>query len=133
MDALSVGDPWLLSTDCGPVIDEQARQGIADHVAKARTEGRVLKELALPPEGIFVAPTLIEVPGINALEREIFGPVLHVARFKSHEIDQVIASSDPHDELFRSIISQFLTEWLKRHVFGIDKELEAFILASSEK
>ncbi|WP_170598677.1 bifunctional proline dehydrogenase/L-glutamate gamma-semialdehyde dehydrogenase PutA [Ruegeria arenilitoris] len=91
MDALSVGDPWLLSTDCGPVIDEQARQGIADHVAKARTEGRVLKELALPPEGIFVAPTLIEVPGINALEREIFGPVLHVARFKSHEIDQVIA------------------------------------------
>ncbi|SHE48681.1 L-proline dehydrogenase /delta-1-pyrroline-5-carboxylate dehydrogenase [Ruegeria intermedia] len=91
MDALSVGDPWLLSTDCGPVIDEQARQGIADHVAKARTEGRVLKELALPPQGIFVAPTLIEVPGINALEREIFGPVLHVARFKSHEIDQVIA------------------------------------------
>ncbi|WP_170434503.1 bifunctional proline dehydrogenase/L-glutamate gamma-semialdehyde dehydrogenase PutA [Ruegeria arenilitoris] len=91
MDALSVGDPWLLSTDFGPVIDEQARQGIADHVAKARTEGRVLKELALPPEGIFVAPTLIEVPGINALEREIFGPVLHVARFKSHEIDQVIA------------------------------------------
>ncbi|MFD0911585.1 bifunctional proline dehydrogenase/L-glutamate gamma-semialdehyde dehydrogenase PutA [Ruegeria arenilitoris] len=91
MDALSVGDPWLLSTDCGPVIDEQARQGIADHVAKARAEGRVLKELALPPEGIFVAPTLIEVPGIGALEREIFGPVLHVARFKSHEIDQVIA------------------------------------------
>ncbi|UWR08110.1 bifunctional proline dehydrogenase/L-glutamate gamma-semialdehyde dehydrogenase PutA [Ruegeria sp. B32] len=91
MDALSVGDPWLLSTDCGPVIDEQARLGIADHVTKARSEGRVLKELALPPEGIFVAPTLIEVPGINALEREIFGPVLHVARFKSHEIDQVIA------------------------------------------
>ncbi|WP_170340091.1 bifunctional proline dehydrogenase/L-glutamate gamma-semialdehyde dehydrogenase PutA [Ruegeria arenilitoris] len=91
MDALSVGDPWLLSTDCGPVIDEQARQGIADHVAKARAEGRVLKELALPPEGIFVAPTLIEVLGIGALEREIFGPVLHVARFKSHEIDQVIA------------------------------------------
>ncbi len=91
MDALSIGDPWLISTDSGPVIDDQARQGIADHVAKARTEGRVLKELAPPPEGTFIAPTLIEIPGIAALEREIFGPVLHVARFKSQEIDQVIA------------------------------------------
>ncbi|WP_171118683.1 bifunctional proline dehydrogenase/L-glutamate gamma-semialdehyde dehydrogenase PutA [Ruegeria sp. HKCCA5463] len=91
MDALSVGDPWLLSTDCGPVIDEQARQGIAEHVTKARHEGRVLKELPLPPEGIFVAPTLIEIPGIAALEREVFGPVLHIARFKSQEIDKIIA------------------------------------------
>ena len=91
MDAFQVGDPWLISTDCGPVIDEQARQGIADHVAQARVSGRVLKELALPPEGIFVAPTLIEIPGIAALEREIFGPVLHVARFKAQDIDKVIA------------------------------------------
>ncbi len=91
MDALQVGDPWLISTDCGPVIDEQARQGIADHVAQARAEGRVLKKLSTPPEGTFIAPTLIEIPGISALEREVFGPVLHVARFKSHEIDKVIA------------------------------------------
>ncbi|WP_170758499.1 bifunctional proline dehydrogenase/L-glutamate gamma-semialdehyde dehydrogenase PutA [Ruegeria lacuscaerulensis] len=91
MEALHVGTPWLISTDCGPVIDEVARQGIADHVAKARADGRVLKELATPPEGTFIAPTLIEIPGIAALEREIFGPVLHVARFKASEIDQVIA------------------------------------------
>ena len=91
MDALRIGDPWLHSTDCGPVIDDQARQGIANHVTKARTEGRVLKELALPPDGVFVAPTLIEINGIAALEREIFGPVLHVVRFKAHEIDTVIA------------------------------------------
>ncbi len=91
MDALRVGDPWLISTDCGPVIDETARQGIADHVAKARAEGRVLKELGTPPEGVFIAPTLIEISGIADLKREIFGPVLHVARFKAQEIDQVIA------------------------------------------
>ncbi|TMV07765.1 bifunctional proline dehydrogenase/L-glutamate gamma-semialdehyde dehydrogenase PutA [Ruegeria sediminis] len=91
MDALRVGDPWPISTDCGPVIDEQARQAIADHVAQARAENRVLKELSTPPEGTFIAPTLIEIPGIQALEREIFGPVLHVARFKAHEIDKVIA------------------------------------------
>ena len=91
MEALQVGDPWLLSTDCGPVIDQEARQGIADHIAQARSEGRVLKELTTPPVGTFIAPTLIELPGIAALEREIFGPVLHVARFKASEIDQVIA------------------------------------------
>ncbi|WP_170573312.1 bifunctional proline dehydrogenase/L-glutamate gamma-semialdehyde dehydrogenase PutA [Ruegeria atlantica] len=91
MQALQVDDPWLLSTDCGPVIDHDAQQGIADHIAKARAEGRVLKELPTPPEGIFIAPTLIEIPGIAALEREIFGPVLHVARFKASEIDQIIA------------------------------------------
>ncbi|NVO54446.1 bifunctional proline dehydrogenase/L-glutamate gamma-semialdehyde dehydrogenase PutA [Rhodobacteraceae bacterium B1Z28] len=91
MDALQVGDPWLISTDCGPVIDEQALQGIADHVSKARGEGRVLKELGTPPEGTFVTPTLIEISGIAALEREIFGPVLHVARFKAQEIDTIIA------------------------------------------
>ncbi len=91
MDALQVGDPWLISTDCGPVIDETARHGIADHVAKARREGRVLKELGTPPEGTFIPPTLIEINGIADLEREVFGPVLHVARFKAQEIDAVIA------------------------------------------
>ena len=91
MDALRIGDPWLLSTDCGPVIDEGARAGIADHIRTARAEGRLQKDMPLPSEGTFIAPTLIEIPGITALEREIFGPVLHVARFKSSEIDQVIA------------------------------------------
>ncbi|SLN21781.1 bifunctional proline dehydrogenase/L-glutamate gamma-semialdehyde dehydrogenase PutA [Ruegeria meonggei] len=91
MDALEVGEPWSISTDCGPVIDDTAQQGIADHIAKARTQGRVLKELSTPPEGTFVAPTLIEIPGIAALEREVFGPVLHVVRFKASQIDQVIA------------------------------------------
>ncbi len=91
MDALQVDDPWLISTDCGPVIDAQARQIIADHVAQARSEGRVLKEMTTPPEGTFIAPTLIEIPGISALEREVFGPVLHVVRFKAQDIDKVIA------------------------------------------
>ncbi len=91
MEALHVGDPWLISTDCGPVIDETAQQGIENHVANARADGQVLNELAAPPEGTFIAPTLIEIPGIAALEREIFGPVLHVARFKASEIDKVIA------------------------------------------
>ncbi|WP_300029017.1 bifunctional proline dehydrogenase/L-glutamate gamma-semialdehyde dehydrogenase PutA [uncultured Roseobacter sp.] len=91
MLALQAGDPWALSTDLGPVIDETARRGIADHIATARAEGRVIKELDTPPGGTFIAPTLIGVKGIGDLEREIFGPVLHLATFRSHELDQVIA------------------------------------------
>lgn len=90
MKELSLGDPWLLSTDSGPVIDEAARRGIADHIAQAQSEGRVLFQLPTPQTGTFIAPTLIKVNGIAELEREIFGPVLHVATFKSNELDAVI-------------------------------------------
>ncbi|WP_171133233.1 MULTISPECIES: bifunctional proline dehydrogenase/L-glutamate gamma-semialdehyde dehydrogenase PutA [unclassified Ruegeria] len=91
MDALTLGDPWQISTDCGPVIDDQARQTITEHISKARAEGRVLKELPVPQDGVFVAPTLIEIASIADLEQEVFGPVLHVVRFKAQQIDQVIA------------------------------------------
>ncbi|MFK7752777.1 MAG: bifunctional proline dehydrogenase/L-glutamate gamma-semialdehyde dehydrogenase PutA [Sedimentitalea sp.] len=90
MDALVVGDPWHLSTDCGPVIDETARAGIAAHIAAARNESRVIKELPTPQGGTFIAPTLITVDTIADLKREIFGPVLHVARFRAQDLDAVI-------------------------------------------
>ncbi|PJE27528.1 L-proline dehydrogenase /delta-1-pyrroline-5-carboxylate dehydrogenase [Pseudooceanicola antarcticus] len=92
MDELHVGDPWLLSTDVGPVIDEEARAGIADYIAEARREGRLLHELAAPEAGTFIAPTLLEVPGIEAMEREVFGPVLHVATFKGRDLHRVIGA-----------------------------------------
>ncbi|WP_424984965.1 bifunctional proline dehydrogenase/L-glutamate gamma-semialdehyde dehydrogenase PutA [Microbulbifer sp. S227A] len=91
MDALSLGDPWLLSTDSGPVIDELAFKGISAHIDAARNEGRVIKELRPPAGGTFVAPTMISINGIGDLEREIFGPVLHVVRFRSGDLDKVIA------------------------------------------
>ncbi|MFC2966662.1 bifunctional proline dehydrogenase/L-glutamate gamma-semialdehyde dehydrogenase PutA [Acidimangrovimonas pyrenivorans] len=91
MEELALGDPWDLATDVGPVIDAEARQGIAEYVARARTEGRVLKELRAPNEGHFIAPLVLKVTGIADLEREVFGPVLHLATFKAHEIDKVIA------------------------------------------
>ncbi|QYX57329.1 bifunctional proline dehydrogenase/L-glutamate gamma-semialdehyde dehydrogenase PutA [Roseovarius sp. SCSIO 43702] len=90
MDALNVGNPWYLSTDCGPVIDEEARTNIAEHIQTARAEGRLLHELKTPNAGTFIAPTLIRVDGIEDLEREVFGPVLHVATFRSQQLDQVI-------------------------------------------
>ncbi|MBK0398675.1 bifunctional proline dehydrogenase/L-glutamate gamma-semialdehyde dehydrogenase PutA [Limibaculum sp. M0105] len=90
MDELILGDPWSLSTDVGPVIDAEAQAGIDAHVAAARAEGHVLKALDVPRDGTFVAPTIIRVGGIADLEREIFGPVLHVATFRADEIDRVI-------------------------------------------
>ncbi len=91
MAALRLGDPWQLSTDCGPVIDDDALATIRVHVDTARREGRVLKELQTPPKGTFIPPTLIEIAGISALEREVFGPVLHVSRFRADDLDRVIA------------------------------------------
>ncbi|WP_386680452.1 bifunctional proline dehydrogenase/L-glutamate gamma-semialdehyde dehydrogenase PutA [Loktanella sp. R86503] len=90
MNTLALGDPWDLSTDIGPVIDADARSGINAHITLAAAEGRVLHQLAVPGIGEFVAPTIIALDSINQLEREVFGPVLHVVRFKSQDLDKVI-------------------------------------------
>ncbi len=92
MDELDVGDPWNLSTDVGPVIDQTAQAQITDYVETARRDGQVLHALDAPKAGHFIPPTLISVPGIEALEREIFGPVLHVATFDGEDLDAVVAA-----------------------------------------
>ena len=90
MKELSVGNPWSLSTDSGPVIDAEAQTGIAAHIAQADAEGRVIFQMQAPQTGTYIAPTLIRVTGIADLEREIFGPVLHLATFRADELDAVI-------------------------------------------
>ena len=90
MDELAPGDPWNITTDTGPVIDEAARKSIADYVTDARDNGHILHELKTHDSGNFIAPTVLSVNGIAEMTREIFGPILHVARFKSIELDQVI-------------------------------------------
>ena len=67
MDELSLGDPWQLSTDVGPAIDARAKVGIAAYVDGFREAGTVLKELATPEGGTFVAPTVLKVTGIADL------------------------------------------------------------------
>ena len=90
MDELTLGDPWDLATDVGPVIDGAAQQGIQDYIAAARSQGRVIKEMAAPLAGTFVGPTVIRVTGIEQMPREIFGPVLHIATFAAGQVDAVI-------------------------------------------
>jgi len=91
MDELAVGDPWEYATDVGPVINAGARTEITEHNEKAKKEGRLLKGMDAPDTGTFVGPSVIKVGGIRDLEKEIFGPVLHIATFKADNIDQIIA------------------------------------------
>ena len=90
MDELRIGDPWALSTDVGPVIDAAAKDAIDAHCARLEARGRLLKTLAPPAEGLFVPPAVFRLTGIEELEAEVFGPVLHVAAFAADEIDRVV-------------------------------------------
>ncbi|WP_136253040.1 bifunctional proline dehydrogenase/L-glutamate gamma-semialdehyde dehydrogenase PutA [Onishia niordana] len=94
MDELHVGDPRNLGTDVGPVIDEDARKGLMAHIEKLKSEGRLVAETRLDPshtdQGTFVAPVAFEIDNIDALDREQFGPVLHIVRYKASDIDNVV-------------------------------------------
>src|SRR5690606_38072921 len=92
MEALVMGDPWSLATDVGPVIDEEAHHGITAYCRQMRTKGRLIASIEPGDGGRFVAPTAYVVSGIEEMEREVFGPVLHVAMFDASKIDQVISS-----------------------------------------
>jgi RHH-type proline utilization regulon transcriptional repressor/proline dehydrogenase/delta 1-pyrroline-5-carboxylate dehydrogenase len=91
-EALVVGDPRDIACDVGPVIDDEAQTTINAYCAEMEAKGKVALKLPVPLEGRFVAPHIVRVSGIGELEREIFGPVLHVATFGADEIDRVIAA-----------------------------------------
>lgn len=88
MKSLTIGDPWNWETDVGPAIDKQAQQTILDYIDSKR----VLFSLATSEQGHFVPPTVVEVNGIADIETEVFGPVLHIARFKATQLENVISS-----------------------------------------
>ena len=93
MDELRVGDPARLSTDVGPVIDEEAKAMLDAHIERMQTEARLLHRTPLSSEtadGTFVAPAAFEIKGLEQLEREVFGPILHVVRFDAERLDEVI-------------------------------------------
>jgi len=92
MKSLVVGDPWQIATDVGPVIDAEARDSIVAYCADMEAKGRLIARLNAPAEGLFVAPHIVRVSGIGEMEREIFGPVLHVATFEPEEIDAVVSA-----------------------------------------
>jgi RHH-type proline utilization regulon transcriptional repressor/proline dehydrogenase/delta 1-pyrroline-5-carboxylate dehydrogenase len=92
MDALVVADPADPKTDIGPVIDADARQILNDHLERLKREARVLKVLSAPEVGTFFGPVLAEIPSAAFLEREVFGPVLHIVRYDPENLAAVAAS-----------------------------------------
>ena len=93
MEALKVGDPSDLATDVGPVIDEDAKKLLDDHLGWLDKNARRISRLPLPNEaahGSFVAPALYEIKSLSELNRENFGPLLHVIRFAGDKLDKVV-------------------------------------------
>ncbi len=93
MAELVMGDPGLLSTDVGPVIDEASHKELSDHAERMDREAKLIGKVAAgegSAHGTFFAPRAYEIPRLDILHKEIFGPVLHVLRWKADELDKVI-------------------------------------------
>jgi RHH-type proline utilization regulon transcriptional repressor/proline dehydrogenase/delta 1-pyrroline-5-carboxylate dehydrogenase len=92
MEELRLGNPWSISTDVGPLIDAEAQEAIGGYCGDMASRGKVVAKLEAPEGGRFVAPHVISVRGIEEIEREVFGPVLHVAAFDADKLDSVIGA-----------------------------------------
>ncbi|HEX8741432.1 MAG TPA: trifunctional transcriptional regulator/proline dehydrogenase/L-glutamate gamma-semialdehyde dehydrogenase [Casimicrobiaceae bacterium] len=94
MRELAVGDPAHFETDVGPVIDAEAKERLDAHIAAMRNAGRRVFQPVTSSSsisnGVFVPPTLIEIDRIGELEREVFGPILHVVRYRREELGELI-------------------------------------------
>ncbi|WP_318366120.1 trifunctional transcriptional regulator/proline dehydrogenase/L-glutamate gamma-semialdehyde dehydrogenase [Enterobacter sp.] len=93
-----MGNPGRLSTDIGPVIDAEAKASIEKHIQAMRAKGRKVFQAVRDnredarewQSGTFIAPTLIELESVDELEKEVFGPVLHVVRYRRDTLGQLI-------------------------------------------
>ncbi len=93
LQELSLGRTDRLSVDIGPVITAEAKDGIDKHIDRMRGLGAKVEQLPLPEEaklGTFVPPTIIEIQTLSDLKREVFGPVLHVIRYRREDLDALI-------------------------------------------
>jgi RHH-type proline utilization regulon transcriptional repressor/proline dehydrogenase/delta 1-pyrroline-5-carboxylate dehydrogenase len=96
MDTLIVGDPKDLTVDVGPVITASAATDLERHIERMCQRGRLRKRVATTsntgsvPKDRFVSPALIEIDSVGALDREAFGPVLHVLRYRIDELPQLL-------------------------------------------
>jgi RHH-type proline utilization regulon transcriptional repressor/proline dehydrogenase/delta 1-pyrroline-5-carboxylate dehydrogenase len=93
VETLSLGDPMDYATDIGPVIDELAQDRLDAHKLKMQKTAVELMDLPLPEScrvGTYVTPAVYEIASLAVLEREVFGPVLHVVRYEGGKLDKVI-------------------------------------------
>lgn len=86
----SVGNPTELSTDIGPIINRESKENIIKYINKMKKNGNKIYQSKKNKNGNFITPTIIEIKYINELKNEIFGPVLHVLKYKKNEIKKLI-------------------------------------------
>ena len=89
MGELTIGNPANLGTDVGPAIDRKAQSIVNEHIKSISGKGKIIRQCKLPEaatKGTFVAPTTVEIDDISALKKEVFGPVLHVVRYKGNQL-----------------------------------------------
>lgn len=98
MQELIIGQPCHLMSDVGPVIDEQALAKLVKHRESLHGFGRLIYEVECPKDlkkqGHFFAPCAFEIEDFKGLEREVFGPILHIIRYKKEELDDLLAQID---------------------------------------
>jgi RHH-type proline utilization regulon transcriptional repressor/proline dehydrogenase/delta 1-pyrroline-5-carboxylate dehydrogenase len=92
MQELIIGDPRLLSTDVGPVIDGTALQELQAHADRMEKEFTLIAKAPIGANlsGHYMAPCAFEIDSINTLKQEVFGPVLHVVRYRARDLDRII-------------------------------------------
>lgn len=91
IEQIKVGLPQDLASDVPPVIDEKAQSGLNTHIEEMKKKGKLISQAKIPSvKETFVAPSAFEIDSIKILEKENFGPILHVIRFKRENIDEVI-------------------------------------------
>jgi RHH-type proline utilization regulon transcriptional repressor/proline dehydrogenase/delta 1-pyrroline-5-carboxylate dehydrogenase len=87
MDCLVLGDPADPRTDIGPIIDAEAKANLEKHMARMRKDARVLKQLDVSAlVGNFFGPAVIELNGLDQIDKEVFGPILHIVRYDPTDI-----------------------------------------------
>jgi len=87
-----LGDPTDAKTDIGPVIDAESRANLEAHVERLSKEAKIIARAELPAgadKGDLFAPTIAEIPTPDFLEREVFGPILHVYRYEPKDLEKV--------------------------------------------
>jgi RHH-type proline utilization regulon transcriptional repressor/proline dehydrogenase/delta 1-pyrroline-5-carboxylate dehydrogenase len=88
---LKIGDPRDPSVHIGPVIDAEAKTRLEAHIARMKREARVHFE-GQAPEGQYIAPHILELKSASKLTEEVFGPILHVVRYRAEQLEEVLAS-----------------------------------------
>lgn len=94
MQTMIIGDPRYIATDVGPVIDQEALDKLQSHYARMQQEAKLIAEVPMPTglNSTYFAPCAFEIESLSQLKEEIFGPFLHIIRYKAQDIENVLKS-----------------------------------------